>query len=102
MKRLFAAVAFSAALVPAGALADPNLPSARPHQHFIETPSGNQVRVGPDLCGNPDLEHAWTQFHYNVHRSASSPSTPEATLGPQTGAPGLDDDQGGELIALRC
>ena len=35
-----------------GALADPNLPNIPPHRHFVETPSGKRVEVGPRVCGN--------------------------------------------------
>ena len=98
------------ALVPAGAsLADPGLPNAGRHQHFIVTPNGDRVRVGPDFCANPDLQEAFNQFHFNVHHSSIRQGIPPNTvtvhidtLGPQGGAPGLHDGQGAELIATRC
>ena len=91
------------ALVPAGAsLADPNLSDVRRHQHYVLTPNGDRVAVGPDFCANPDLQDAFNQFHYNVHHSATSPTTPTETLGPQHGAPGLHDGQGADLAVGGC
>ncbi len=91
------------ALVPASAsLADPGLTNVPRHQHYILTPNGDRVPIGPDFCANPDLQDAFNQFHYNIHGSASSPTTPVETLGPQHGAPGLHDDQGGDLAISGC
>lgn len=91
------------ALVPAGAsLADPGLSDVRAHQHYLQTPNGDRVAIGPNVCANPDLQDAFNQFHYNIHGSASSPTTPVETLGPQLGAPGLHDDQGGDLAISGC
>ena len=90
-------------LVPAGAsLADPGLGNVPAHQHYLLTPKGEAMEVGPNVCDNPDLQQAFNQFHYNVHRSASSPTSPVETLGPQNGAPGLDDGRGGELAITGC
>jgi hypothetical protein len=101
-----ALLASTMALVPAGVvLADPGLPNARAHQHFIVTPNGNQVRVGPDLCADPDLQEAFNQFHFNVHHSeirVNGQPVPIETLGPQHGAPGLHNDQGAEMEATVC
>ena len=94
------------ALVPASpSLADPTLPNAGKHQHFIVTPNGNKVPVGPDFCANADLQQAFNQFHFNVHHSSirrAGKDGPIETLGPQHGAPGLHDLQGAELTAGRC
>ena len=91
------------ALVPASAsLADPGLPDVRAHQHYLVTPTGDRVPIGPNLCANPDLQDAFNQFHFNIHGSLTSPTTSIPTLGPQHGAPGLDDDQGGELGISGC
>jgi hypothetical protein len=90
-------------LVPAGvSLADPpgTLTNPGNHRHFIETPDGDRVPVGPDICANQDLQEAFNQFHYNVHRSASGPTAPTETLGPQDGAPGLHDDLGADLAVM--
>ncbi len=90
------------ALVPAGAsLADPGLNNVARHQHYLVTPDGDMVPIGPDFCNNPDLQRAFNQFHYNVHHSGTQ-TTPIPTLGPQDGAPGLHDDLAADLIALRC
>ena len=104
MKKIFstALVASVIALVPSGALADPTLPNAGRHQHYIVTANGDRVPVGPDFCANPDLQQAFNQFHYNVHRSASSPTNPIETLGPQNGAPGLHDGLGADLGISGC
>ena len=91
------------ALVPAGAsLADPGLTDVARHQHYLQTPNGDRVPIGPNICANPDLQDAFNQFHYNIHGSASSPVNPVETLGPQLGAPGLNDDQGGDLAISGC
>lgn len=98
MKKIYATALFASALalVPAAALADPNLPNVPRHQHYIVTPSGDLVPVGPDFCDNPDLQWAFNQFHYNIHRSGTQ------TLGPQNGAPGLHDGQGADLSVTGC
>lgn len=90
------------ASVPGASLADPNLPNARPHQHVLTTPKGNVVDIGPDICGNPELQHAWNQFHYNTHISESAPGVPVETLGPQSGARGLHNDIGSDMAIERC
>lgn len=92
------AAASAIALVPAGAsFADPGLEDVQPHLHRLLTPNG-VVMIGPDACDDENLQNAFNQFHYNVHRSASSPTSPEETLGPQNGAPGLHNGEGAELI----
>src|SRR5688572_25660001 len=94
------AAASVVALVPAGAsLADPGLTNVGAHRHFLVTPNGDLVPIGPDVCANPDLQDAFNQFHYNIHGSATSPTTPVQTLGPQHGAPGLHDDLGADMTA---
>lgn len=43
--------------------------NVHPHQHFIITPNGEQVAVGPEACGateSPNQE-GFDQFHVNVH-----------------------------------
>jgi hypothetical protein len=83
------------ALVPASpSLADPTLNDVPAHRHFLETPKGDWVPIGPDICSDPDLQDAFNQFHHNVHVSSGS------TLGPQGGAPGLDDGRGGDIRAM--
>ena len=71
----------SIALVPAGAaLADPPdaLVDVASHRHFLVTPNGDRVPIGPDICADPDLQDAFNQFHFNVHTSGAI-----ETLGPQ-------------------
>ena len=85
------------ALVPAGAsLADPGLSNVPRHQHFLTIPNGDQVPIGPDFCGDPDLQDAFNQFHNNIHHSVGE------TLGPQNGAPGLHDGLGADMTAGGC
>ena len=83
------------------AVADPNVPNISPHRHFLQTPAG-LVQVGPRLCDDPSRQQAFNQFHINVHSSATSPTTPIDTLGPQHGAPGLHNINGAELVIRPC
>ena len=95
--RLLVAVAFVivAIGVMAGfALADPNLGDIPRHQHYIQTPNGDFVPVGPDVCDNPNLQKAFNQFHNNLHVVSST------GIGPA--APGLHNHKGGELFAGPC
>ena len=105
MKRSIVAVAvFALVLTPATiALGDPNLPNVRPHRHYVLTPNGDRVEVGPRLCDDLDdlsLQHAFNQFHNNVHHSTGV--APGDVLGPNPGAPGLRNETGAELIPARC
>ena len=72
-----------------------------PHRHFIEKPSGEMVPVGPQICGHPERQQAFNQFHHNVHHSFVPPNIVVHTLGPQEGAKGLHNDVGAELVAVR-
>ena len=58
------------------ATADPNVPDITAHRHFLATPGGKLVQVGPRLCDDPSLQQAFNQFHINIHASATSPTTP--------------------------
>jgi hypothetical protein len=71
-----------------------------PHQHFIELSTGERVPVGPQICDNPNLQKAFNQFHHNVHHSFIPGVGVIHTLGPQDGAPGLNNDAGGEIVAV--
>ncbi|MDP9357799.1 MAG: hypothetical protein M3R02_21425 [Chloroflexota bacterium] len=44
------------------------------------------VEVGPRVCDNPALQHAFNQFHFNVH----------------AGAAGLNNGHGAEITATSC
>ena len=91
------------ALVPAGAsLADPpdTLIDAPNHRHFLVTPNGDLVPIGPDVCDDPNLQQAFNEFHFNIHHSVLPGIGAIDTLGPQDGAPGLHDDLGGDLTVL--
>jgi hypothetical protein len=76
------------------ALGDPNLTNVSPHRHYIQTPSGALVQVGPRVCDDPSLQAAFNQFHNNLHVVTSS------GIGPA--APGLHNFQGGEILAGPC
>jgi hypothetical protein len=85
--------------------ADPSdlfVPQVPPHRHFIQTPTGQRVAVGPQVCEHPELMPAFEQFHFNVHHSFIPPSTTVHTLGPQDGAPGLHNGKGADLVATLC
>ena len=82
--------------------ADPNLPNAPPHQHFVITPQGDWVAVGPQVCGNPEMQHAFDQFHFNIHHSFIPGVGQIDTLGPQDGAPGLHDQVGADMTGRLC
>jgi hypothetical protein len=77
------------------ALADPNLPNITPHRHFIQKPGG-LVQVGPRVCDNPELQHAFNQFHSNIHIAV--PGSP----GPEHSAPGVHNLKGAEITARPC
>ena len=105
MRRLIVLTIATGALVlglAAIALADPNVPNISAHRHFVETPSGKLVQVGPRLCDDASLQAAFNQFHINIHASATSPTTSIDTLGPQHGAPGLHNNGGAELVPAPC
>ena len=97
-----AALITTALLTSAGiSLADPPDTLIRPpnHRHFIVTPDG-PVPVGPQICGNPEMQQAFNAFHYNVHHSQVPGIGDIATLGPQDGAPGLHNGVGAEVIGV--
>jgi hypothetical protein len=76
------------------ALADPNLTNIPKHRHYIRTPTGELVQVGPRVCDDPSLQAAFNQFHNNIH--VVSP----AGIGPA--APGLHNFKGAEIMAGPC
>ena len=72
--------------------ADPNLANVPPHRHWI-----NGVHVGPDICdnpGDPGIQHAFNEFHNNLHIAT------QYSIGPA--APGLHYGQGGEIVPTPC
>lgn len=73
--------------------ADPNLSNIQPHRHWVSTSSG-LVEVGPRVCGNPELQRAFNQFHNNIHVVSAS------GIGPA--APGLHNFTGADLLASGC
>ena len=75
--------------------ADPNLTvNVPPHRHFVKTAAGDLVEVGPPVCGNPQVQRAFNQFHNNVHLVSG------AGIGPA--APGLHNFTGADLMAGGC
>jgi hypothetical protein len=95
-KVLFAIALLLPALGTAGvALADPNLSDVRAHRHFIQ--KGDElVQVGPRVCDNPALQHAFNQFHANLHSHAGV----TGEIGPL--APGLHNEQDPEITSGDC
>jgi hypothetical protein len=74
--------------------ADPNLHNVPKHRHYVKTESGQLVEVGPRVCDDPNLQHAFDQFHNNIHLA-----TP-GSIGPA--APGLHNFKGADLMAGGC
>lgn len=74
--------------------ADPHLTNVPAHRHFVRTPDGSLVEVGPRVCDNPNLQSAFNQFHNNLHMVTA------AGIGPA--APGLHNFTGAELMAGKC
>ena len=81
-------------MVVATSEADPNLGNITPHRHWVQTANGDLVEVGPPVCGNPQLQKAFNQFHNNIHVVSGS------GIGPA--APGLHNVQGADLQAGGC
>ena len=95
------ALASIAGLMFAGpTFADPpdTLISPPDHRHFVVTPDGDLVPVGPQICGNPKMQQAFNEFHYNIHGSFVPGIGLVPTLGPQGGAPGLHNDLGAARV----
>jgi hypothetical protein len=76
------------------AFADPDLTFVPPHRHYIQTPTGALVQVGPRVCDDASLQDAFNQFHNNLHVVTS------AGIGPA--APGLHNIRGAEIMAGPC
>jgi hypothetical protein len=95
--------AIAVAALAAPGLADPpsSLISPPNHRHFIVSPDGDLIPVGPQICGNPSMQQAFNAFHYNVHHSEVPGIGDILTLGPQDGAPGLHNGHGAEVIGVR-
>jgi hypothetical protein len=88
-------VGMATVLITAATLqADPNLKNVPRHRHWVNTPTGELVEVGPRVCDNPDLQRAFDQFHNNIHVASGS------SIGPA--APGLHNFTGAELQASGC
>ena len=88
-------VALAAVLIGAAAgTADPDLGNVPKHRHWISSPSGELVQVGPRVCDNPNLQNAFNQFHNNIHAASGS------SIGPA--APGLHNFRGAEISFSGC
>ena len=46
--------------------------NVHPHRHFLITPNGEQVAIGPNACDTeePSNQEGFDQFHVNVHSPA--------------------------------
>ena len=97
-----AAAAFLVALGASSTLADPPGTLVNPpnHRHFIQSPDGRLIPVGPQICGHPEMQRAFNEFHYNIHHSGDPVHGVVDTLGPQNGAPGLHNGLGADLIVM--
>ena len=99
MRKMLVALSLGLALLSlfgvSAALADTNLPNIPPHRHFVQTPDGTLVEVGPRVCENPALQEAFNQFHSNVHVAVGG------SQGPDQSAPGLHNFSGAEIVAMR-
>jgi hypothetical protein len=74
------------------AMADPNLPDITPHRHFIQH-NGKLVQVGPRVCDKPSLQHAFNEFHSNIHVPVNLEDH---------AAPGLHNMNGPEIVPRPC
>ena len=66
--RYLIVLTIAAAVLIAGATvasADPNVPNIAAHRHFLATPSGGLVQVGPKLCDDARVQSGFNQFHIN-------------------------------------
>jgi hypothetical protein len=45
-----------------------------PHQHYLITANSEVVRVGPNVCANPNAQQGFNNFHYNVHVDPDHPA----------------------------
>jgi hypothetical protein len=57
-------------------------PFVGPHQHYLVTESGKEVRVGPNICAKLERrenQHGFNNFHHNVHVNPDHPATVRAT-----------------------
>ncbi len=88
MRRRITTVLAAAALL--ATFATTALAQLPPHEHFITTPSGEQVLIGPPVCNNPAAFAGFEEFHAHVHQNpafqraiAQSPNTFSAVLCPQ-------------------
>jgi hypothetical protein len=72
--------------------ADPNLVNVPPHRHWI-----NGAQVGPDICdnlGEVGIQHAFNEFHNNLHIATAS------SIGPA--APGLHNGISPDIKPTPC
>jgi hypothetical protein len=49
-----------------------------PHQHYL-IKNEKVVRVGPNVCANPNVQQGFNNFHYNVHVNPDHPADISAT-----------------------
>ena len=98
-KRLFlllitGSLALVVLMIPSIGGADPDLPPAPRHVHWLMSGSTYIAQVGPDFCDSANLRTAHDQFHNNVHRADAG------SVGPA--APGLHTGAGPVIVARQC
>jgi hypothetical protein len=94
-------IVFGVLMAAGVAIADPGLsPDVPAHRHFVKQADGAMVEVGPRLCDNPTLQHAFNEFHANIHSHTLRDGTQIGAIGPV--APGLHNGSGPELIPGAC
>ena len=95
MRRLLALSLLIGAVGGVGyALGDPGLSNIPAHRHYVKTPTGAFVQVGPRVCDDPSLQPAFNQFHNNIHVVSGT------GIGPA--APGLHNLKGADVFAGPC
>ena len=74
--RVLIAAVFSTAVLAALSLAPvadaAPAPNVGRHAHYLLQQDGSKVYVGPDLCGDPNLQIAFNNFHANIHVGAAN------------------------------
>lgn len=70
--RIVLAVPLAAAVVALGVTSvdAKTFPHIPPHQHFVQLSEDMKVEVGPRVCDDASLQHAFDRFHTNVHVGA--------------------------------
>jgi len=68
MKRIMLVLSVAALIATMVALGVvPALAAVPAHNHYLQTPNGDYVRVGPELCAVAETQEGFDHFHHNVH-----------------------------------